>query len=304
MKPDTRSFYERAVVAAVRRVATSLDEALDLHALARGASLSPLHFHRVFRGLAGETPLELHRRLRLERAAHRLRETDESVVSLALEAGYETHESFTRAFGAAYGLSPSAFRSSASCLRTALVSPSGVHFDPSLDVMSRVEPLFQGDPTPMHVTTESLPSLRVFSLRHVGSYARIGETFARLGAIAQATGLFADPRATMIALYHDAPEGKPEAELQSDAGIVVSEGQARPDGLDEILLPAGRFAKATHMGSYAGLPAAWARLMGDWLPKSGLRVGDGLPFELYRSDPRFAKEADLVTELYVPVTAP
>lgn len=301
MKPDTRSFYERAVVAAVRRVATSLDEALDLEALARGACLSPLHFHRVFRGLVGETPLELHRRLRLERAAHRLRETDEPVVSLAFEAGYETHESFTRAFGAAFALSPTAFRASASCLRVALPSPSAVHFDPSVDAMSRVEPRFPQPTEIMNATTETLPALRVFTVRHVGPYPRIGEAFARLGAVAAASGLFADPRAVMIALYHDDPEATPEGELRSDAGIVVSEGQAKPAGVDEIVLPAGRYAKAVHLGSYAGLPAAWARLMGEWLPKSGLRVGAGLPFEIYRNDPRSVREAELVTELYVPV---
>jgi AraC family transcriptional regulator len=69
MKPITRSFYEMAVQKAVELVVANLDQALDLGALAREAALSPFHFHRVFRGLTGETPLELHRRLRMERAA-------------------------------------------------------------------------------------------------------------------------------------------------------------------------------------------------------------------------------------------
>jgi AraC family transcriptional regulator len=64
VKPETRSFYEFAVERAVLQVVASLDEALDLSALARGAALSPFHFHRVFRGMVGETPLEMHRRSR------------------------------------------------------------------------------------------------------------------------------------------------------------------------------------------------------------------------------------------------
>src|SRR5688500_14333792 len=110
MKPETRSFYEVAVESAALRVTADLDHALDLQALARKAALSPFHFHRVFRGMLGETPLELHRRLRLERAAFRLAHDDSPVTHIALEAGYETHESFTRAFRAAYGRSPSEFR--------------------------------------------------------------------------------------------------------------------------------------------------------------------------------------------------
>lgn len=70
VKAETRSFHELAVARAVRRVVASLDEALDLKALAREAGLAPFQFHRIFRGMVGETPLEPHRPLRLERAAH------------------------------------------------------------------------------------------------------------------------------------------------------------------------------------------------------------------------------------------
>jgi AraC family transcriptional regulator len=63
MKADTKSFYREVVQATIERIAGGLDEALDLEACARAAGLSPFHFHRVFRGMVGETPLELARRL-------------------------------------------------------------------------------------------------------------------------------------------------------------------------------------------------------------------------------------------------
>ncbi len=91
MKPDTRSFYEVAVRKVAEVVAADLDRALDLDELARTAAMSPFHFHRVFRGMIGETPLSLQRRLRLERAASALLETDEPVTTVAFSAGYETH---------------------------------------------------------------------------------------------------------------------------------------------------------------------------------------------------------------------
>ena len=59
MKPVTRSFYQAAVERAARAVVAGLDDALDLEELACGAALSPFHFHRIFGGMLGETPLQL-----------------------------------------------------------------------------------------------------------------------------------------------------------------------------------------------------------------------------------------------------
>jgi transcriptional regulator GlxA family with amidase domain len=65
MKPDTRSFYARTAQAAIEHIAQHLDDALELKSLARLTCLSPFPFHRVFRGMVGETPLEFARRFRL-----------------------------------------------------------------------------------------------------------------------------------------------------------------------------------------------------------------------------------------------
>ena len=73
---------------------------MSLPELADVASFSPFHFHRIFRALTGEGVAERVRRLRLERAAARLRSTSRSILEIALEAGYQAHESFTRAFEA------------------------------------------------------------------------------------------------------------------------------------------------------------------------------------------------------------
>ncbi|MBL8742477.1 MAG: GyrI-like domain-containing protein, partial [Myxococcales bacterium] len=46
---------------------------------------------------------------------------------------------------------------------------------------------------------------------------------------------------------------------------------------------------------------AWARLMGEWLPKSGHRVGDGTSYEMYVNNPAMTAVDDLITDLYVPI---
>lgn len=302
MKEETRSFYEAAVQRAVDHVATRLDDALQLEVLAREAALAPLHFHRIFRGLVGETPLELHRRLRLERAALRLLRTDEAVTRIAFEAGYETHEAFTRAFRQAYGDSPSGFRKPVEACgpertRTEIAARCGVHFrEGGAPVTLR----FTRGGTPMNIEIKQLSEQRVFTVRHVGPYDRIGEAFGRLGALAGPAGLFG-LSTQMIAIYHDDPEGKPKEELCSDAAITVPEGAPLPAGLAEQRIAAGRYACATHVGPYSGLGDAWARLMGGWLPESGHRLAEGVSFEIYRNDPSTTPPEALRTELYVPL---
>src|SRR5437763_9682978 len=127
MKPATQSFYANAVQRVIEHVASHLDEALELETMAAQACLSPVHFHRVFRGMVGETPVELGRRLRLERAACRLLRTSLPVTAIAFDAGYATHEAFSRAFRTCYAESPSEFRRRRGA-RIELAAPCGVHF--------------------------------------------------------------------------------------------------------------------------------------------------------------------------------
>jgi AraC family transcriptional regulator len=305
MKPDTRSFYELAVQKAVERVVSDLDQALDLRALARAAALSPFHFHRIFRGMLGETPLELHRRLRMERAAWQLYHDDLPVTAIAFAAGYETHESFTRAFRTHYDCSPSEFRQSrepeAACVRpfqVELAARSGIHFRP--EPGTKPEPHFIRGEAIMNVEIKDLSDRRVAAVKHVGPYNRISEAFARLGEIAGRAGLIR-PGATMLALYYDDPEVTPAAELVSHAGLTVAADAELPPGLDEQRLPAGRYACTTHVGPYEGLGDAWARLMGEWLPQSGHRAKDAPSFEIYRNTPGNAPKEKLETELCVPL---
>jgi AraC family transcriptional regulator len=309
MKRETRSFYEAAVEKTATRVATALDEALDLQALARAAGLSPFHFHRVVRGLLGETALELHRRLRLERAAWALGHGAAPVTEVAFAAGYETHESFTRAFRDHYDCSPSEFRENRMTdgargtrpRRIELAAASGIHFTPERAPL-RVH-FIAGGRIAMKVEIKEMPALRLGSVRHAGPYNRIPEAFKRLNEIAVRASL-GGPGTTLLAIYHDDPETTPAAELRSEAAVTLAPDAALPAGLEERRLAAGRYAFTTHVGPYEQLGDVWVRLIGDWLPRSGHRLRDAESFELYRNTPGEVPAAELVTELYIPLEPP
>jgi AraC family transcriptional regulator len=297
VKPETRSSYTDIVQRVVDRVLADLDGALDLEALAREACLSPFHFHRIFRGMVGETPIELVRRVRMERAAWRLLHTDAPVTSIAFGAGFETHEAFTRAFRAQYAQSPSRFRPMKGA-RIHLAASNGVHYEPGQGSTAFV-PRDSGGRA-MQVEIVQKPALRVASIRHVGPYMQIHHAFQKLEQITKRTGLL-EQGSAMVAIYHDDPDSTPPDQLRSDAGIVVPEGASLPSQLTEQRLPAGSYACTIHVGPYERLGDTWQRLMGEWIPSHGKRV-HGLSYERYLNMPGSVPKDELRTEICVPVT--
>ncbi len=110
-----------------------LAEALDDHEataedLAARLYLSRFHLDRIIASVAGESPRRFRRRVLLERAAYRLVTTDRTILDVAVEAGYGSHEAFTRAFAKAYGVGPGQWRRHPTRIR--LDAPSDVHFHP------------------------------------------------------------------------------------------------------------------------------------------------------------------------------
>lgn len=109
-------------------VQAHLDDELTPGKLAEVAGFSPHHFHRIFRSVVGEAVMDHVRRLRLERAAYRLKTSEELISSVAFDAGYQAQEAFTRMFQAHFGLGPRAFRSANVTHQVPAVS--GIHFSP------------------------------------------------------------------------------------------------------------------------------------------------------------------------------
>ncbi len=299
MKSDTRSFYLQAAQRVIEHAAAHLDEAVALDRLAAEACLSPFHFHRVFRGIVGETPLELIRRLRLERAAHRLVHSDQPITAIAYDAGYETHEAFTRAFRASYATSPTGFRQQKHP-RIELAAPCGVHYDAEGSIQQFIPRDFGG--RSMDVAIKNFPELRVAAVRHIGPYLQINQAFERLGQIAGGAGLIGLAHTQMLGIFHDDPDSTPADQLRSDAGITVSPDAPLPEGLAEHRVPAGSYASTIHVGPYEQLADTWARLMGEWLPASGRRIRADTPsYEVYLNSPMTVPKDELRTEIRIPV---
>ena len=101
---------DRRVRRAVELMHAQLDRDLPLEELASAAYLSPFHFARLFKKVAGASPHAYLAALRIERAQNLLAASDASVTEIAARVGYSSPSHFTKAFRQSTGLTPRAFR--------------------------------------------------------------------------------------------------------------------------------------------------------------------------------------------------
>ena len=82
------------------------NDEITLDDLSQAAGYSKYHAMRIFKELTGKTPFESIRALRLTKAATALRDSDDKVVDVALDNGFESHDGFTRAFARQFAITP------------------------------------------------------------------------------------------------------------------------------------------------------------------------------------------------------
>lgn len=100
----------RRISEAIRRIDDNSSRRSNLETQAREAGMSRYHFLRTFKKIAGVTPHQYILRRRMHKAAIRLRETDLSVLAIALAEGFNDLSTFNRQFRRLMGLTPTAYR--------------------------------------------------------------------------------------------------------------------------------------------------------------------------------------------------
>jgi len=297
MRTVTLQDYKRRVLRVLVHIQQHLDEVLALDHLAGLACFSPYHFHRIFKGMVGETLKEHIRRLRLERAATQLKLTRRQVTYIALDAGYQSHEAFTRSFRALFGRSPSAYRS-AKRNPPWPEAASGVHFAAGKPAANFIAA--QPRNKPMEVKIKPMPPLRVAFMRHLGPYSTVGAVWDRFLPVLGKEGVLGGD-SMLLGICHDDPETTPPEKLRYDACVTVEESFV-PDGeIGVQIIAGGEYAMTTHFGPYDKLGETYSQLLGQWLPRSGRELRAAPCFEVYLNDPEGTAPEDLLTDIYAPL---
>jgi AraC family transcriptional regulator len=108
--PRPAGWETRRLIEVLRLIEERPDEPVDLAALASAAGLSKHHFLRVFRRFVGMTPYQYVLRARMTCAARRLKTSNDSILSIALDSGFGDLSTFNARFRATFGTTPSRHR--------------------------------------------------------------------------------------------------------------------------------------------------------------------------------------------------
>ncbi|WP_421779464.1 helix-turn-helix domain-containing protein [Kiloniella litopenaei] len=186
--------------------------------LADIAHFSPYHFHRIFRGMVGESLTHHIQRLRLERAASALIYSNQSVTDIAFDAGFETPESFSRAFKKQFGLAPRRYREE-SGFGFPDTAPNGLWgraADKPFDQLSGKDQSMN-----LNIQIEMHELIHMAYLHHQGDYDDLEPAFDRLYERAADAAISLDDETAILMLTYDDPNITESRYLKADIGVVV-----------------------------------------------------------------------------------
>lgn len=289
--------------------AAHLDEDLSLAALSGHAGLSAFHLHRVFSAAAGETPKQFTLRLRLARAAAMLLSTGDSVLDVALACGFQSHETFCRAFRKSFKMAPSAYRR-----RGFAGGLDKGHAPQHAGIVDGIGPCIkffqvrqnqrsQENHMAYSITLKELSPQPVLVVRRRIKPSDVAATLAEvLGNVfvhAQQNGIALAGQPLTRYLEFGPGLWTIEAGMPVTAHVATA---ANPDVRAETL-PGGFVATTTHCGSYDKLNDAHAAVQ-QWIEAEGFTPA-GAPWEIYTTDPAdFPDPNDWKTDIFWPIATP
>lgn len=277
--------YHKQLNKVVEFIGKHLDENFTLDQLSDIACFSKYHFHRLFTAYTGLSLQQYIRWLRLKRAAHQLIvDKDQSIIKIAIDAGFESHEAFSRAFKQTCGVSPNQFRQESSWQAWE---------------QSPYQLPLQGDTT-MNVTIKNLDARRLAALEHRGDPRLLGDSVNKLINWAKAQPINLKPKAgEAFGFAYGDPKLTPAADFRFDLAITIPEQFTLKGDVIEKRLPQGRYAVAMHKGSRDNIGDTVYPLYRDWLPNSGEELADLPCIFCYYNFEHEVAETELITECWL-----
>lgn len=302
----TNEKYEQAILSTLVHVQTHLEGDLSLDVLAERAGFSAYHFHRIFRDAIGEPVKEYVRRLRLEKAAYRLKVSEEAILSLAIDAGFKTHESFTRAFQRQFGITPNEYRDNflkASHARKKQMQPKYI-----ADYNMKDETgLLPNGSTSKQVRLEPLRPIIVAFVRHVGAYDKLldkGSSMSvlweELFAWGNTNGLI-NADSLLIGIPQDDPSVTPPEKQRFDVCVQIPEFRNPSGHIGCQTISAGTFGVGRHYGSFDNLADTYLHVYDSLVTTGKHKLRAQTPLEVYSYSQVKGDIRIHFTDVYLPV---
>lgn len=278
---------------AIDYIEEHITEPTDYARAAKEACSSPFNFQRVFALLCGYTLGDYVRMRRLTLAGEELLSTDAKVIDVALKYGYDSPESFSRAFTRFHGVSPSAVRKGAAirsfsriCVKLILTGGSIMEYriekkQAAKIICRRREFTKPGD----DYTNREIPEFwnecgRDGSIQKLCGYIKDSAQFKGLLGVCFSTEMTDSGFPYGIGAEYD--------------------GESDPQDFEIVEIPAYTYAVFTVRGRMPdAFRETYRKICTEFFPQSGYEYGNGVEIEVYPSAD--VQNLDYTCEIWIAV---
>jgi AraC family transcriptional regulator len=246
-------------------IESHLTSDLTLEQIAAIAGVSRYHMVRAFGVTTGRSVMRYVRARRLSEAARALADGAPDILMVALDAGYGSHEAFTRAFRERFG-----------------VTPESVRGHRGIENISMMEPIKMDETAPPKLQPPRLENGRPLLVAGLGERCT-WETSAMIPALWQRFHAYPGgiPGQVGKAAYGVCCNGDDAGNFDYIAGVEVADFSSLPGELSRVRIPEQRYLVFRHSDHIATVRGTIAAIWNDWLPASGHQVADSPNFERY-----------------------
>ena len=259
-------------------IESRLDSDISTNAVAKHVGVSQWHFQRIFKALTNETLQSYIRARRLAHSLDYLLTTELRILDIAINAGYENQESYTRAFRQSFNMTPSSYRRigrRALFLKKVEIDKSyiehlqsGITLEPTIDIhpercLVGLRTQFYSVDSEKNNIAQKLPPLWDSFLQRIGeiSNAINGKCYGALYRVNENDDV-----------------------LNYLAGTEVRDTESIPEGMEVLVLPENRYAQFTHCGKVEKLDNTVNYIYSNWLLNSNHRHSYGPDLEIYGAE--------------------
>src|SRR5215510_14214910 len=292
------SEYAQRINRVIDYLRENLDRQVKLDELAKVACFSEFHFHRIFSAVSGETLNNFTNRLRLEKAARLLRYSDKSLTDIALDCGFSSSATFSRAFRSGYDTSPSQFRKCGEIKKSKICKEL-------FSAQEYLLPMSTGEKkAAFPVRLIDIPERQVAYIRVTNAFEmdRVLAALKTLIEWAKSQNIFS--QGTLFGMTVDDPHVTPAHLYRYEVCLASSLPFECTEGMSKLKMPAMRYAAITGSGNIDKVATAWDYLYRDWLVNSPYEPEHAPALEIFLDKENAMDWSHFELDLCLPVRKP
>src|SRR5579864_9315998 len=297
-KTEANSEYAQRINRVIDYLRRNLDRQVKLEELAKVACFSEFHFHRIFSAVSGETLNNFTNRLRLEKAARLLRYSGQSLTDIALDCGFSSSATFSRAFRSGYDTSPSQFRKSGEIKKSKICK----ELFPSHEYLLPMTAEEKKAAFPVRLI--DIPERQVAYIRVTNAF-ELDRVLAALKTViewAKSEDVFS--QGILFGMTVDDPHVTPKHLYRYEVCLASSLPFECREGMSKLKMPAMRYAAIKVSGDLDKVATAWDYLYRDWLIRSPYEPEHAPALEVFLDKESAMDWSHFELDLCLPVRRP